>query len=1747
MVFIMCRLLRYSLLSILLTTLLFHESVTASPNKISAELATLQKQISDETSVQVMVSLVTAHDHLISEEKVAELQANFLTELKRSNIDYKLLHSFRFAVLVYIEIPASQVAKLANEPLVQSLDINHENRLFLDSSVPFTGADQIHNFADGTGRAVAIIDTPVNPFHSDFGDCADLSAAACRVKAVVNFTNDEIADVSPVHGSNVAGITLGLAPGIDLYSLNVFHNVNGGVSAFDFDIFEALDYVLEQKLNQGIPFVAVNMSLGSASTVNPCFNSAYINYFSQLHAIGILPVVATGNDAHQTLIGSPACAPGAVSVGAVMDLPYRLSSSTCNQTGSVGAVACFTNRNGIVDFMASGVAIQAGGYNLSGTSMATPHVAGAVALMDDLYDSALTPINLQALLKMWSLPVEANGHLYSSLNFNLDRFVNFEWGTSASFAFTQIPERTLSNNVQVTRFTVLPAEDFQVGKAYLLLKAAHPTPHTLEVFITSPSGVRSGGVIGDDAIPDGTNINAVIGSDMHYNLFHALSGTNSVGEWQVEVMDPNNLGGHLFSVSLFLATADQVSEPISNCRPCDDSSDCDANADQCVSVPNFPNPQSCMPSCQDDQDCFSGSTCVETQCIPNINRTCLGNEVWLYDTCGNTLGLETSCPQSCVQGECVFQCIAESYTQCSNGDVYWFDSCDQRGDLFDQCTQERPCREVDGQALCQCIPNSTKGCLNGDVYNFDSCGAVGTIDVNCGSNRICEESGNNASCVCTEQASFTCFEGDVYWFDSCGVRETLKQECANNERCSDSACQDLGCEPDQLEDNDDITLATPLTLGEVVEGLNLCDDNLDYYAISLAEGTAVDIELFSENLVPTLSILNSFGNPLAIGQNGSTELSQFTSLTNGLFYVQVKSFDEQSGPNRDYQLLIRAHCEADALEHNDTIDAAQLVDLNANPINLSLCDEDWFSFDANVGDLLGFTLTQSSTTAQVISLHSPNQTHLISQNTNSSDKTVMTHQATVSGRYYVSVRSATNEYTPLNYTLRCQKAETEACDGFDNDLNEAIDDQLSPPFANRQLGLCRDSKQICAGEDGWIEPDYETINGYEVIEVSCDGLDNDCDGNVDEALTPPSSNRAIGICEEAKKICAGASGWIEPDLNIYEGFEPVEASCDGLDNDCDGESDESLIPTLASNQSGVCARSRQICLGQSGWGDPDYTQLNHFEGNEATCDGLDNDCDGQTDEQLTPPLSSRQTGICQGSTQACAGSRGWIDPNFSFIDGYQNTESSCDGLDNDCDGQADEALTPPLNTQQAGVCEGGQQVCEGEQGWRDSDRQIQFGYEATEATCDGLDNDCDERIDESLVPPRAFRQNGVCSGSRQVCNGDQGWQEPLYASISSFEEIELSCDGLDNDCDQRIDEELDAPLTTEQFGVCQGTRMLCFGSIGWINPDFLRVEDYEQNELSCDGLDNDCDGNIDENLTSPLVLQQSGVCAGVLQVCGGENGWVNPTNINHYELIELTCDGLDNDCDGLMDESLTIPLARNQIGVCQGALQVCQGPSGWSEPLYSTIDEHEFPELSCDGLDNDCDGQIDEELIGPSATMTEGVCLGLTQVCLGEMGWSEPAYDSVPNYQVNELACDELDNDCDGNIDETLDCDMNAGEMNAGEMNAGEMNAGEMNAGEMNAGEMNAGEMNAGEMNAGEMNAGDDVVQIAGDSLQVADDTLNQDQPETDMGANMDIEENPPSYGCDLKPNHSHTAMHFLLVLILSAFWRRKRSSTDYS
>jgi hypothetical protein len=99
-------------------------------------------------------------------------------------------------------------------------------------------------------------------------------------------------------------------------------------------------------------------------------------------------------------------------------------------------------------------------------------------------------------------------------------------------------------------------------------------------------------------------------------------------------------------------------------------------------------------------------------------------------------------------------------------------------------------------------------------------------------------------------------------------------------------------------------------------------------------------------------------------------------------------------------------------------------------------------------------------------------------------------------------------------------------------------------------------------------------------------------------------------------------------------------------------------------------------------------------------------------------------------------------------------------------------------------------------------------------------------------------QKGVCDLAMEVCR-DETWN--LIQPDNYGAEV---CDALDNDCDEKIDEDLNAPAYDgSQEGVCAGLLQVCTGAAGWENPV---VPGYEENEVSCDNADNDCDGEIDE-------------------------------------------------------------------------------------------------------------------------------------------------------------------------------------------------------------------------------------------------------------------------------------------------------------
>jgi hypothetical protein len=239
---------------------------------------------------------------------------------------------------------------------------------------------------------------------------------------------------------------------------------------------------------------------------------------------------------------------------------------------------------------------------------------------------------------------------------------------------------------------------------------------------------------------------------------------------------------------------------------------------------------------------------------------------------------------------------------------------------------------------------------------------------------------------------------------------------------------------------------------------------------------------------------------------------------------------------------------------------------------------------------------------------------------------------------------------------------------------------------------------------------------------------------------------------------------------------------------------------------------------------------------------------------------------------------------------------------------------------------------------------------------------------------------GICSAGIQECTELGVWGMCIGA-ITPREEI---CDGKDNNCDGRIDEDLTmhcytGSKETEGVGICRAGIKTCVNGnwgecIGEILP---------QPEI-CNGIDNNCNHIIDDNCKETR----------------------NPVQYEYPEQRFCEKEGESRSCYTGRKET-------EGVGICRAGRQVCVGGE-WSDCIGEILPQ---PEV-CNGLDDNCDGRIDENLErncydGPEGTDGIGICKRGKQSCInGE--WSECIGQQTPQKEI----CDGKDNNCDGRIDE---------------------------------------------------------------------------------------------------------------------------------
>ncbi len=569
-----------------------------------------------------------------------------------------------------------------------------------------------------------------------------------------------------------------------------------------------------------------------------------------------------------------------------------------------------------------------------------------------------------------------------------------------------------------------------------------------------------------------------------------------------------------------------------------------------------------------------------------------------------------------------------------------------------------------------------------------------------------------------------------------------------------------------------------------------------------------------------------------------------------------------------------------------------------------------------------------------------------------------------------------------------------------------------------EFGTCF-GKRVCGGGDGWGECDAKTPMG----EV-CNGLDDDCDGQIDEdlpATKPCDKTNEFGSCQGVS-VCMGTPGW------VCQADVPAKDVCDYKDNDCDGKVDEDFQSAGKYVTDQHCGTCNNACSGAIPFAlgvcdsefaapkcvveacDDGYIQVSPFQcivPPETTCQSCATDSDCLGSVCLTIDGEKRCAKPCQGQ-EDCLGETVCAASESGSVCLPQSGSCEC----NSFTAGAKRSCAIPNDI---GTCFGFE-TCDAVTGWSPCD-----ALTPSNEICNGIDDNCNGQIDEGLpasLPCDESNQFGSCDGIA-VCLGTPGWV--CQAQVPTKE----TCDFQDNDCDGSVDEDFVDGGKYGLNGHCGTCNNACFGSIpnaasicdaSYFVPKCVVdscTEGYVQiSPFQCivppDTTCQTCDGDEDCIGGHCIVLDGEQRCVSECEAegdCAPERECLDDPSAGTTVCVPVsgscTCssftDGAKRSCE-----------IGNEVGTCFG-FETCNAQTGWSEcaALVPAVE-------SCDGIDNDCNGLIDDDLPATqpcSASNDFGTCDGFA-VCLGTKGWvcqaTEPAAE----------ICDFKDNNCDGQVDE---------------------------------------------------------------------------------------------------------------------------------
>jgi MYXO-CTERM domain-containing protein len=501
---------------------------------------------------------------------------------------------------------------------------------------------------------------------------------------------------------------------------------------------------------------------------------------------------------------------------------------------------------------------------------------------------------------------------------------------------------------------------------------------------------------------------------------------------------------------------------------------------------------------------------------------------------------------------------------------------------------------------------------------------------------------------------------------------------------------------------------------------------------------------------------------------------------------------------------------------------------------------------------------------------------------------------------------------------------SEYCNGVDDDCDRTVDESAvdaSTWYADADGDSFGDATVIaldCALPTGYSGDDRDCDDtdaavNPDALEI-CNTLDDDCDGTVDLGADDASTwytdadGDTWGDPATAVDACSAPSGTRADDTDCDDTSATVHPTadehCNGIDDDCDGTTDEDAVDlgSWHANTDG------------DGYGDPAVTSVECTAPVGYLADATDCDDADATVFPGAPESADGIDGDCDGVVDE---GTAWYDDDG---DGYTEDGGDCDdadgdvhpsspettdGVDEDCDGVADDGT--------ASVDDDGDGVSEDGGDCNDGDPRQSPGN--TEIDGNGIDDDCDGAVDDGVYDPDADGYTGLGGD----CAGEDAAIHPGAPEIA---------DGVDNDCDGAIDEgTTDVDNDGDGYTAAEGDCDDQDASIGVGADDIV------------DGVDNDCDGDVDEGTDAfdddgDGYTEEGGDC-------DDADPALNPA-------ADDVLNGIDDDCDGVVDAGV---LDVDQDGYTVEAGD-CDDTTGWANPSMAEV---------CDGIDNNCDGVTDED------------------------------------------------------------------------------------------------------------------------------------------------------------------------------------------